>query len=119
MFIRHYPRNGWAYELQCEVCGESVAFATQAEFKALLTGEFGRVLCFECEGRADEIPAILLADEVPYWLRLGKEGGEESIDTFVLIDPFRQARQNQERIDMWARSFREFVQDLQRSEEDE
>lgn len=115
MFIRHYPRDGWAYELQCETCGEGVGFVDQTEFKALLSGQFGRIMCFECEGRADEIPAPLLADQIPYWLRLGKDTNDQ-FDTFVLIDPFRQARQNQERVDMWSSTFRDFVEDLHKED---
>ena len=118
MFVRHEPREGAAYALQCQACGVSVGSAGEEEFLGLLSGKFGKVLCFECDGRSDEIPAHLLCDQIPYWLLLGpqKEIGEPF--KAIFIDPFRQARANADRVDLWKTSYQGFVQDLQMSVED-
>ena len=90
-----------------------MANVSQDELQAMMSGKWGNILCFECDGRVDEIPSVLLSDRLPYWLVLGSER-EGVPPQYILIDPFRQARQNGQRVEMWKQSFKSFVDDLQK-----
>lgn len=64
VYTGEVSEDGTQIEALCDCCRKSVGWITRTEASELSCGS-ERVMCFDCEGHADEVPQALLPD-FPY-----------------------------------------------------
>lgn len=78
------------WQLFCEKCRASLDIVG-CEVLVDIQCDYTPVLCFDCDGGADEVPSFLLADTFPYVLIFDGKS--------ILVDPFGKLRHLSGRIE--------------------
>lgn len=90
------------FQLFCSACKKPGDTVTYDEMLGLSSGGYGPYVCFECDNRhIDEVPASLMCDDFPYFLKLGKD--------WYLIDPWKSAREGTRRFQLALRAFQRYI----------
>lgn len=102
-------RFGENWQLFCEECLTPLNVVSSVELVGMQAG-FMPVLCFGCDGGADEIPEILYSNESPYLLIIG--------GTNIVINPWKELQNSTRRLNRWKEVFARVLGTVKRKGEE-